>query len=194
MPRLALPVLLGLLCTLSVKGADEAKLVEVESRGLKLRVPASWKRVETDSKFRAAQFDIPAKEAEGEAAELVVYHFGGPTGGIAANVNRWVEQFHEAGRSVTLVQGQSAQGKYVLADIAGTWKKPDGPPFARKTIDTPHSRVIGVVLIATVEDKPDYFFFKLGGPDALVPSTAQALRTAYGADAAQEKPYDLNEK
>lgn len=79
-----------------------------------------------------------------------------------------------------------------LADVSCTWKKPDGPPFTRKTIDKPGSRVIGVVLVVEKEGMKDYYFLKLSGPDELVKSQAGALRKALGADEKLEKPFDLN--
>jgi peptide-methionine (R)-S-oxide reductase len=159
---------------------------------IRLKVPETWRQQRTTSKFRLAQFELPNARSEDENAELVVYYFGGPTGGIKANVDRWVGQFHEKGRKVTLTCGESDQGEYVLADISGTWKKPDGPPFARKTIDKPGSRVIGVILVVGAEDAKDYYFLKLSGPASLVKSQATVLRSAIGADPKSEKPYKMN--
>ena len=196
MSRIAIACVLAP-CALALAGCATAPAkptvptVEVESRGVKLQVPESWKKIETTSKFRAFQFEIAATEQGGESAELVIYHFGGPTGGAQANVSRWVGQFHEKGRTVQLVEGKSALGDYVLAEISGTWKKPDGPPFARKTLDKPGSRVIGVILKTVVNGKDDYLFFKFGGPDALIAGQAAALRASFGADASTEKPYQL---
>jgi hypothetical protein len=184
----------ALLLVTTVSADDEAKkLVTIEARDIKLQVPASWEQVRATSKFRAAQFRIPNSKADAEAAELVVYHFGGPTGGIKANIQRWVDQFHEDNRKVDLVKNKWHDGSYFLADVSGTWKKPDGPPFAQKTIDKPGSRVIGVVLVVEKEDTKDYYFLKLSGPDGLVKSQAPALRTAFEADAKSEKPFKLED-
>ncbi len=171
--------------------ADELK--SVEARTLKLNVPQGWREVKTTSRFRAAQFEIPAKEAKADSAELVVYYFGGPTGGIKANVSRWIGQFHEKGRKTTLVRGKSKQGEYVLSEVSGTWKKPDGPPFARKTIDVPGSRVLGVILMQPQGDTTEYYFLKFAGPDKLVKSNAVALRTSFGGSAKSEKPLKLED-
>lgn len=184
----------ALLFVTSVSADDQAKkLVTVEARDIKLHVPASWEQVKTTSMFRAAQFRIPHSKADAEAAELVVYHFGGPTGGIKANIERWINQFHVKDRKVHLVKNEWRDGSYVLADVSGTWKKPDGPPFAQKTIDKPGSRVIGVVLVVGKDDTKDYYFLKLSGPDGLVKSQAPALRAAFGADAESEKPFKLED-
>lgn len=188
-------ILIPALLLVTTVSADEQakKLVTIEARDIKLQVPASWEQVKTTRKFRAAQFSIPDSKADAEAAELVVYHFGGPTGGIKANIERWINQFHVNGRNVILAKNEWRDGSYVLADVSGTWKKPDGPPFAQKTIDKPDSRVIGVVLVVEKDDTKDYYFVKLSGPDSLVKSQAPALRAAFGADAKAEKPLKLRD-
>ncbi len=192
---LLMPALMTVLLVATIATADEKpKLKSVAARGITLQVPASWKNVKTTSKFRAAQFAISAKQAGDEGADLVVYHFGGgATGGIKSNVTRWVGQFHKNGRKVELSQGKSKLGEYVVSEVSGTWKKPDGPPFARKTIDKPGSRVIGVILIAKTDNKDDYYFLKLSGPDALVKSQAADLRAAFGYNIKSEKPLKLED-
>ncbi len=168
---------------------EEQKTTEVKANALRLQVPESWKQVRSNSQMRAAQFDVPAKDEQGEGAELVVFYFGGgATGGTEANIERWIGQFQEKGREVKLSRGEFKQGEYIVADISGTWKKPDGPPFARKTIDKPNSRVINVIAIVTDGGEKDHYFLKLSGPDKLVKSQAKALREALGAKPDSEKP------
>ncbi len=172
---------------------DKPEVKEVKAKSLTLKVPVTWQPVKLTSKFRAAQFSVPGKKGKDESADLVVYHFGGPTGGIKANVGRWIGQFEEKGRKVELVRGESQQGDYILADISGTWNKPDGPPFAQKKIKTPGSRVIGVIVITGKGDSRDYYFLKFSGPDALVKSQASALRSAIGVNLKSEKSFDLKD-
>ena len=74
-----------------------------------------------------------------------------------------------------MVCGQSQQRDYILAEISGTWNKPDGPPFAQKTVKTPESGVIGVIVITGKDDARDYYFIKFSGPAAVVKSQADAL-------------------
>ncbi len=173
---------------------ETEKLTKVTARTLELQVPSAWETIKPASSMRVAQFKIPAKDGEGEGAELVVFYFGGPTGGIAANVDRWVDQFREEGRKVTTVRGECEAGRYILADITGTWKKPDGPPMARKTIDQPGSRVINVIVIKGKVGSEEYYFLKLAGPDKLVASQADALRTAFAAKKDSERPYNVNDE
>jgi len=170
---------------------DGAKVVDVKAGAMTLKVPATWKPVKVTSEFREAQFSVPGAKDDDESADLVVYHFGGPTGGIKANVDRWVGQFEETGRKVEMMRGQSQQGDYILAEISGTWNKPVGPPFAQKTVKTPGSRVIGIIVITGKDDARDYYFIKFSGPEALVKIQADALRSAIGVNLDSEKPFDL---
>jgi len=172
---------------------DDPKLVTVEAKDIKLDVPSNWKKREPTSEMRAAEFEIPAEKSGDESAELVVYHFGGPTGGTRANVQRWIDQFKTEGRKHEVVGGKSRDGRFVLVNLEGTYKKPDGPPQAQKTIDKPNSRVIGVVLIREVDGSSDFYFLKLAGPDALVASQAKALRKAIGVELESEKPMKVEE-
>ncbi len=140
--------------------------------------------------MRAAQFSIPGNPSD---AELVVFHFGGPTGGVKANVDRWIGQFETEGLALKMYQGKCAAGSYILVDTQGTWNKPDGPPFARKTLSTPNSRVLNVIVIEEKEGEKDYYFLKLAGHQDVVSDLTKTLRTAIGADLTSEKPFDLTD-
>lgn len=180
-----------LFCTTHV-AADEptGDLQKVKARTIELSVPKTWKQVKTDSRMRAAQFSIPGEPAD---ADLVVFYFGGPTGGVKANVQRWIGQFQKDGLELNMYQGNCAAGSYILVDTKGTWNKPEGPPFARKTVATPNSRVLNVILIEDKDGKKDYYFLKLSGHQDVVGELADALRTAIGADADSEKEFDLKD-
>jgi gluconolactonase len=173
-------------------GSESPKLKKVTARAITLQVPESWRRVKTTSQMRIAQFEIPGRNAEEKPAELVVYYFGGPTGGVKLNLERWIGQFDPDGRKVEVARGRSQLGSYILADISGTWKRPIGPPIMQKTVSEPGSRVIGVILIAELDEGKDYYFLKLSGPDALVRSQTDALRRSMGAERKSEKPYQLS--
>jgi gluconolactonase len=186
----------GMLAVLTASAAwaqvEEGQLTTVKARTLTLHVPKSWKQIEPTSSSRVAEFAIGNHDAEAGEAELVVFYFGGPTGGIRSNLERWISQFHETDRQVRLERGKCREGTYFLADISGTWKKPDGPPFAQKTIDTPDSRVVGVILVTQGgQGAEDYYFLKLSGPDGLVSDQVGALRAAIGVDASAAQPFDL---
>ena len=164
---------------------------DVAARTLKLKVPTTWEQVETTSEMRAAQFRIPGESDD--IAELTVFYFGGPTGGVRANVERWIGQFDENDRNVTMAQGKCEAGRFIIVDATGTWNKPDGPPFAENSIATPGSRVINVIVIEEKDEMTDYYFMKLSGKKSLVSEQAAALRTAIGVVTDSEKPFELKD-
>jgi len=172
-----------LLVVPSLLGAAE-KTKTVTAKDIKLTVPATWKQGEVTNRLRTAQFEIPAVEGDKDAAELVVYFFGGAGGGVDANLQRWAGQFQPAGKKQQIYQGKSKQGEYYLIDITGVYNKPIGPPVQRMTNPTPGYQMLGVVLL--VKDKGNYFL-KLTGPQKTVATTAEALRVAIGADIKDEK-------
>lgn len=139
--------------------------------------------------MRAAQLSIPGKP---ENADLVVFYFGGgSTGGVKANVERWIGQFQKEGLELNMYQGKRAGGSYILVDTKGTWNKPDGPPFAQKKIATPNSRVLNVIVINENGDQQEYFFVKLSGHQDVVGEHVDELRAAIGAKADSEKEFKL---
>ena len=169
---------------------EELEAVKVGSGTLE--VPASWKQGKSSSSMRLAQFALPKNEG-GEDVELVVFYFGGGSaGGIQANLDRWEGQFLPENREITTVQGKCRDGSYVQSQISGTWKKPDGPPFAQKTIDQPGSRVVSIIWILEKDGKTDHYFLKLSGPDAAVKLHLPALQRALNADPKTEMPWQRN--
>lgn len=176
-----------LLIVPSMLGAAE-KTKTVTAKDIKLTVPTSWKQGEVTNRLRTAQFEIPAAEGDKDAAELVVYFFGGAGGGVDANLQRWAGQFQPAGKKQQIYQGKSNQGEYHLIDITGVYNKPIGPPVQRMTNPTPGYQMLGIVLL--VKDKGNYFL-KLTGPQKTVATAAEALRKAIGADIKNEKKSDL---
>jgi hypothetical protein len=184
MPYLAigLVAVIGAACASAAEETKEFKLSDKVS----LKVPAGWKQAEVTSSFRKAQFSIPAAEGDKEPAELVVFSFGGETGGVDANVQRWINQFEEKDRAVKSTTGEIAGGSYVFVDIAGTYNMPIGPPIQRQSKAVPGSRVLNVMLTANGE----VYFLKLAGLDKTVAAQADALRASFGGDKAKEKPYE----
>lgn len=170
--------------------AGNAPARTVKVKDITLEVPAGWKQSPASNKLRLAQFDIPPVEGDKESAELVISSFGGGGGGIEANVRRWIDQFEADGRKAKLTTGKSPQGEYVLVDLQGTYKMPVGPPFLRQTKPMPGARMLSVILQV---EKSGNYFLKLTGPEATVSSQADALRASFGANAKEEKPYELPE-
>lgn len=171
------------------EATTEVKMKTVKARSLELKIPDAWKESKTASTMRVAQYVVPGKPSDGE---FVVFYFGGPTGGTKANVERWIGQFEEEGRKLQMFEGECAAGKYILVDTQGTWKKPDGPPMARKTVSTPNSRVLNVIVEETKGDAKDYYFLKLTGHEDLISKQTKILRMAIGAKMDTEKEFKLD--
>lgn len=164
-------------------GADD-DTQEFKAQGLILQIPKTWKDKPVTNNLRLAQFEIPAVEGDGEAAELVVFP---PFGGSAAeNIKRWVGQFESEGLKAEFKQGKVAQGSYVLADLSGTYQKPIGPPIMRKTESAPHYRMLAVMLTT---EKEGSYFLKLTGPEKTVAAAAAAFRKAFAADSTKEEAF-----
>ena len=140
-----------LACCVAVAQEKAKETQAIEVKDIKLTVPKAWKQEKPSNQFRVAQFKIDAAEGDKEGAELVITQFGGGGGGVDDNIKRWIGQFEAKERKVKVTKGKSTQGEYIIADVTGTYLKPDGPPFAQKTKPTPGSRVLNVMLI--VEDK-----------------------------------------
>ena len=167
-----------------VVAADETETREVAVKDIKLTIPKAWKQEEPSSKLRVAQFKIAAVEGEKDPAELVINQFGGGGGGVDENVKRWVNQFSAKDRKVKVTKGKSSQGDYVVVDATGTYNKPDGPPFAQKTVPVAGQRMLAVMLMTGENGS---YFLKLTGSEKTVSGAADDLRKAIGAKAEDEK-------
>lgn len=162
--------------------------LQAEKGTVTLDVPKTWENQRPSNNLRLGQFVIPAAAGDSEGGELVV---SGPFGGtVRANVDRWLQQFEGEGRHMRATQGESPQGKYVLVELTGTYKKPVGPPFAQMTESRPGYKMLGVILTKPEEGN---FFLKLAGPQATVAAAAEGLRKSFGGDATKETEYVLAE-
>jgi hypothetical protein len=169
-------------------GADAGKTTEVTLKDLKLRLPESWKSAPNSSSMRLATYVIPAAEGDKEAGELTVFNFDGGGGDLTANLTRWIGQFSSEGRTVELKKGKAGETMYYVADIAGTYQKPVGPPILRHTTPAKGFRMLGVVI--ELEGKGVYYL-KLVGPDATVTAQAENLRKTFGGSADGEQEYQI---
>lgn len=164
----------------------EPETQEFKAQDLTLQVPKAWAEKAVSNNLRLAQFEIAAVDGDMEPAELVVFPpFGGT---VAENVKRWVSQFQSEGLKANFTQGKVAQGSYVLADLTGTFNKPDGPPIMRKTKLAPGYRMLAVMLTA---EKGGSYFLKLTGPEKTVTSATEAFRKSFGADQTKEEKFEF---
>lgn len=167
----------------SAEDKPPAKTKQVDAGDLKLTVPESWKKKE-GRQFRVAEFEVPPVGDDKTAGEFVVFHFGkGGAGGVAANVERWINQVDKEGRKVRTVTGESTAGKYTLVDLSGTYNKSIGPPIARQTKPMPKWRVLNVA----VETESGPYYLKLDGPEKTIAAVENEFRASFGARKDTEK-------
>ena len=149
--------------------------------GLKLYVPATWKKTAPASNLRLAQFEIPNAEGDKDPVELAIFSFGttgDAGGGVQANINRWIDQFIPKGREVLIRSGEGHQGPYVIVDLKGTYNMPIGPPIRQQTKELPNARMLAVILGIKGQG---VYFLRMAGGEKTVTAQADAFRAAFGA-------------
>lgn len=116
--------------------------------------------------MRKAQFEIPAKNDDKEAASLVIYYFGPNQGGsVEANLKRWEQQF-EVPEGTSLAEGKKVEEKQLaglnvtILELAGTYVAPLSPRNPNVRHNKPNFRLFAAV----VETVDGPFFFKIVGP------------------------------
>lgn len=187
--RLSLVILsLACLCISVVEAARAAddKTKQVKLGDITIVVPVTWKQQPPANKLRLAQFEVPAHGDDKEAAEISAFNFGGGNT-VEDNVERWKGQFLPAQRQFSMEQGKIKLGDYVLVELAGTYKKPTGPPFQRRTTPMPGAKML-VTMISTEQGT---YFIKLVGPNDTVTAAAADFRKSIGAPA--KKPATTEE-
>lgn len=188
---LSLLLVMGIVATSSAddSGKDKAgKASEVKLKDLTLKVPAGWKLKPSTSSMRLATYTIPAAKGDSDSGELTIFNFAGGGGDVGANISRWVGQFSGEGRTVKVTKGKAGDNDYYFANIAGTYKKPVGPPFQRKTESAPGYRMAGVILV--LQGKGVYYL-KLAGPDATIKAQADTFRKSFGGSKKSETEYEI---
>ncbi len=156
------------LCTLFVArgGTADDHTKQVTADRLSFRVPADWIQQTPASSMRKAQFEIPAKNDDKEAASLVVYYFGPNQGGsVEANLKRWEQQF-EVPEGTSLAEVKKVEEKRLaglnvtILELAGTYVAPLSPRNPNVRHNKPNFRLFAAV----VETVDGPFFFKIIGP------------------------------
>jgi len=156
------------LCTLFVArgGTADDHTKQVTADRLSFRVPADWIQQTPASSMRKAQFEIPAKNDDKEAASLVVYYFGPNQGGsVEANLKRWEQQFEvPEGTSLAEVkkveESRPAGLNVTILELAGTYVA----PLSARNPNVRHNKPNFRLFAAVVETVDGPFFFKIVGP------------------------------
>lgn len=126
--------------------------------GVRWSVPSSW-AVGPARQMRVTTYNIPPAKGDDEGAECGVFYFGSGQGGdIEMNIDRWVNQFENAGkpdRSSKEVNGMKVE----IVKIAGTYLAPSGP-MMQSSGKKENYRLLGAIISAPAGS----VFFKLTGP------------------------------
>jgi hypothetical protein len=158
-PRL-LVTLLALALSASAAHAEQSTVM-----GLRFSVPKGWKRVQTASEIRGAQFRIPRAGRGSEDGELVLFQFTpDDSKGIQSTLDRWYEQITQPdgrpSKDAAVVSTRTVHGlRVTLVDVAGTYRPQLGPMEHR---ERPGYRLLG----AAVEGEGGPWFWRAIGPAA----------------------------
>lgn len=135
---------------------------------LKFTAPPGWESRAASSTMRVAEFVLPARDAAGGSAELVIYYFGGSGGSVDANIQRWLGQMQQPdGRATSDVATRDARTtnglKVSLLDVSGTYVA-EMRPGATEKHNSPGFRM----RTAVVETPRGPYYVKLVGPATTV--------------------------
>ena len=144
----------ALFCLLPLFLHAEDKTLSVG--GFSFVLAAPWTQGQNTGMMTKAVLNYPA---EGEVPlQAKVYDFGGPSGGIDANVQRWISQF-EGTPDVKKEELTFGDTKVILVTASGTYL--DGMPGGPKT-PKPDSTLMGAIVAGADSN----VFFKMAGPKA----------------------------
>ena len=144
--------------------------------GINFESPGNWESSKPSNNMRKAQFS--ASSPSGKQAEVVFYYFGsGNTGGIQANVDRWMKQFEDPqDKKVDTVTINKTRVTYAQAH--GTFLS--GRPFGPKTPNPGYG-----LLAAIIEGEGGAVFIKITGPKKAVEANIVATKKMVEASLSQ---------
>lgn len=118
-------------------------------------ISAPWKKAENTGMMTKAVLAWPVEGAS--PIEAKFYDFGGPSGGIDANIKRWVGQF-EGKPEVNREELTFGNTKVVLLTASGTYL--DGGPMSPTKTPRPDYTLCGAILAGDQSN----VFIKMAGP------------------------------
>jgi len=142
-------VLLGLAAGLlvsTVRAEDKAaSTIELANGKFVMVTPASWETVAPKSNMITHEFKAP-KEMKEDSARITVMP---ASGGVDANVDRWVGQFDGVKKSDAKIEKNDVAGTTIhTVDISGTYKDSmGGGPFAPGPVKKRENyRMLGAII------------------------------------------------
>jgi hypothetical protein len=130
--------------------------------GVKWSIPSGWTTL-PPRQMRVATYQIAGAGGDTDPAECGVFYFGADQGGsVDANIERWVGQFEEGGK--TTRSSEEVNGlKIALVRIEGAYLSPGGPMMQSQ------GKKEGYRLLGAIVSGPQGpVFFKLTGPASAV--------------------------
>ena len=139
--------------------------------GLIYEAPTGWTPVESSSRMRVAQWELPSAGGDGDtgSAEAVIFFFGeGGGGGVDANLDRWFGQFEQPDGSstrdgATVTRRETNGLKLTIADMRGIYVAPVRPGSTQRN-NRPNHRMVAAV----VEGDGGPWYVRVLGPEDAV--------------------------
>jgi hypothetical protein len=158
----------------SIVQAEDQASNKLELAGGKLLMiaPSNWEKVPPKSGIVQHEFRAP-KEAKEDAARITIMQ---ASGGIDANIDRWVGQFEGVEKKDAKIEKKEVAGSKIhIVDIAGTFKESmGGGPFAPGPVKKRENyRMLGVI----IETKDaGTTFIKMTGEQPIVEQLSEGFK------------------
>lgn len=168
---LLLSILLAAFATTYVQAEAPASKIPL-GVSISMTPPLEWESVPPKSNMVQSEFRAPKDQKEDTARVTVM----SASGGIDANIDRWIGQFDGAKKEEAKIEKMDVAGATVhMVDIVGTFKDSmGGGPFAPGPMKKRENyRMIGAI----VETKNDgLVFIKMTGPKTTVEALADGFK------------------
>ena len=140
---------------------------EIEVAGYQFSPPENWIASTPTSKMRKAQYTV--KGSDNQNAEVAFFHFGqGGSGGVKANVDRWMQQFETA-------KDQNIKNT-IIGDIAVTYAQAHGTFLSGRAFGPKTPKPNYALLAAIIQGKNGSIFIKMTGPKKTVEGQVSNLK------------------
>lgn len=149
--------------TIATLHAEDTKLTVGE---FDFTVAAPWTKGQNTGMMTKAVLQFPVEG--GTPLDAKFYDFGGPSGGIDANIQRWVGQF-EGTPEVKKEELEFNGTKVILLTVTGTYM--DGMPGGAKTSKPDH--ILSGAILAGAKSN---VFIKFTGPKETLAKAQEAFK------------------
>ncbi|HEY4310248.1 MAG TPA: hypothetical protein VGN12_12430 [Pirellulales bacterium] len=163
----------GTLGTQCCRAEDAAPKTFTIGGAFQLNSPETWVSREPRTRIVEHEFAVPKAEGDDQDGRVTVMGAGG---GVAANIDRWYQQFSQPDGSNTKerakVEKKEIGGQSVtIVDLSGTYT--DRPAPMAPGVERPNYRMLGAI----IETKQNgNHFIKFYGPERTVTANAEAFR------------------